>query len=120
MLFPIRVRYTVRLYNMPSLLSIPFFDALAEADSILLVGAGGGFDVSCGLPLQEARLGAGTTKRSKSFYPSPFPALPSAGWCRSTERTNRHANDAIARKFVRANGMPDRNRTAPHRQSGWG
>lgn len=36
---------------MPSLLSIPFFDAISESETILIAGAGGGFDVFCGLPL---------------------------------------------------------------------
>ena len=33
--------------------SLPFFDKLASAQTILLAGAGGGFDFFCGLPLYE-------------------------------------------------------------------
>jgi hypothetical protein len=32
-------------------MTIPFFDELQEAETILIVGAGGGYDVFCGLPL---------------------------------------------------------------------
>ena len=39
--------------------SIPLFDALQEADSILLAGAGGGFDIFAGLPLYFALLAQG-------------------------------------------------------------
>lgn len=33
------------------MLNLPFFDELEKAQNILLVGAGGGFDIFCGLPL---------------------------------------------------------------------
>ena len=32
-------------------MKIPFFNELDEAQNILIAGAGGGFDVFCGLPL---------------------------------------------------------------------
>ncbi|MBV9849399.1 MAG: DUF1152 domain-containing protein [Armatimonadetes bacterium] len=34
-----------------SFLRLPFFDAVADAETILLAGAGGGYDIFCGLPL---------------------------------------------------------------------
>lgn len=34
-----------------SFLTLPFFQELEQAESILLAGAGGGFDIFCGLPL---------------------------------------------------------------------
>lgn len=39
---------------MPSLSHLPLFDALASARSVLIAGAGGGFDVYAGLPLALA------------------------------------------------------------------
>jgi hypothetical protein len=41
--------------------SLPFFDALAGARSVLIAGAGGGFDVYAGLPLALALQDNGTT-----------------------------------------------------------
>jgi hypothetical protein len=41
------------------MLNLPFFTALEPARRVLLVGAGGGFDVFCGLPLYFALRGAG-------------------------------------------------------------
>jgi hypothetical protein len=35
-------------------LRLPFFTELERADNILLAGAGGGFDIFCGLPLYFA------------------------------------------------------------------
>jgi hypothetical protein len=32
-------------------LQLPFFEAVADAETILLAGAGGGFDIFSGLPL---------------------------------------------------------------------
>jgi hypothetical protein len=40
---------------------LPLFDALADADTILLAGAGGGYDVYGGLPLYFALRGMGKT-----------------------------------------------------------
>ncbi len=40
---------------------LPFFDALEGADSVLLAGAGGGYDIFAGLPLYFALKGAGKT-----------------------------------------------------------
>jgi len=42
-------------------LRLPFFDAIADAKSILLAGAGGGFDVFSGLPLYFGLRAAGKT-----------------------------------------------------------
>jgi hypothetical protein len=41
------------------MLRLPFFDALAPARRVLVAGAGGGFDVFCGLPLYFALKGSG-------------------------------------------------------------
>src|SRR5271163_2310983 len=41
------------------MLQLPFFTALAPAKRVLLAGAGGGFDVFCGLPLYFALKDAG-------------------------------------------------------------
>jgi hypothetical protein len=41
------------------MLKLPFFTALEPARRVLLAGAGGGFDVFCGLPLYFALRGAG-------------------------------------------------------------
>ncbi|MBC8139571.1 MAG: hypothetical protein H8F28_27135, partial [Fibrella sp.] len=40
---------------------LPFFDALANAETILLAGAGGGYDIFAGLPLYFALRNAGKT-----------------------------------------------------------
>jgi hypothetical protein len=40
-------------------LQLPFFAEVAESRRVLLAGAGGGFDVFCGLPLYHALRGAG-------------------------------------------------------------
>jgi hypothetical protein len=40
-------------------MKIPLFEELASADSVLLIGAGGGFDVFCGLPLYYSLCAAG-------------------------------------------------------------
>src|SRR6266571_1706491 len=42
-----------------SLLRLPFFAELEGARRILLAGAGGGFDIFCGLPLYFGLRGAG-------------------------------------------------------------
>lgn len=39
--------------------SLPLFDRLADARSVVVAGIGGGFDVFCGLPLAAALLRAG-------------------------------------------------------------
>src|SRR5262245_57028645 len=41
------------------MIQLPFFDALAPARRVLIAGAGGGFDLYCGLPLYFALRGAG-------------------------------------------------------------
>ena len=46
---------------MKALWQLPFFDALADAERILVAGAGGGFDVYAGLPLALALREAGRT-----------------------------------------------------------
>jgi hypothetical protein len=43
------------------LINLPFFDELKPAKNILLAGAGGGFDVFCGLPLYFALKDLGKT-----------------------------------------------------------
>ena len=43
------------------LLSLPFFSELEPAKRVLVAGAGGGFDVLCGLPLYFALRAAGKT-----------------------------------------------------------
>jgi hypothetical protein len=40
-------------------MKIPFFSELEGANNILIAGAGGGFDVFCGLPLYFAAKSAG-------------------------------------------------------------
>src|SRR5207248_11265434 len=41
------------------MLKLPFFSELEGARRVLLAGAGGGYDVFCGLPLYHALRGAG-------------------------------------------------------------
>jgi len=55
--------------------SWPLFDALGEARSILVAGAGGGFDVYAGLPLYFALREAGKTVHLANLS---FASLPSA------------------------------------------
>lgn len=42
-------------------LRLPFFTAIEEAERVLLAGAGGGYDVFCGIPLYAALRAAGKT-----------------------------------------------------------
>jgi hypothetical protein len=59
----------------PSLAVPPLFAALAPARSILIAGAGGGFDVYAGLPLARFRTEAGTGQ----IQPLPR-AVRAASW----------------------------------------
>jgi hypothetical protein len=43
------------------MLTVPFFTALEPAQRVLVAGAGGGFDVFCGLPLYFGLRDAGKT-----------------------------------------------------------
>lgn len=45
--------------NKMKILKLPFFERLETSERILLAGAGGGFDIFCGLPLYFALLNAG-------------------------------------------------------------
>lgn len=42
-------------------MKLPFFERIGQAQTVLLVGAGGGFDIFCGLPLYFALKAAGKT-----------------------------------------------------------
>ena len=44
-----------------SLFSLPFWDKLDSAQTVLLAGAGGGYDIFCGLPLYHSLKAAGKT-----------------------------------------------------------
>ena len=44
-----------------SFLRIPFFDAIADAKTVLIAGAGGGYDIFSGLPLYFGLRNAGKT-----------------------------------------------------------
>jgi hypothetical protein len=61
------------------LLSLPFFSELAPAETILLAGAGGGFDIFCGLPLYFGLKAAGKkvylANLSFSHLPEPEESL---------------------------------------------
>ena len=46
---------------MNSLFSLPFWDKLDSAQTVLLAGAGGGYDIFCGLPLYHRLKAAGVT-----------------------------------------------------------
>jgi hypothetical protein len=58
------------------MLKLPFFDELEKAQKILIAGAGGGFDIFCGLPLYFALQAAGKqvhlANLSFSFLPPPL------------------------------------------------
>lgn len=58
-----------------SMLKLPFFNELGKADTVLLAGAGGGFDIFCGPPLYFALEAAGKkvylANLSFSFLPPP-------------------------------------------------
>ena len=57
------------------MLTLPFFDELKDSQTILLAGAGGGFDIFSGLPLYFGLRAAGKTVHlanfSFSFLPPP-------------------------------------------------
>ena len=53
---------------------LPLFDELASANRILLAGAGGGFDVFCGLPLYFALRSAGKKPFLANLTFSPLPS----------------------------------------------
>jgi len=57
------------------MLELPFFKALDKANNVLVAGAGGGFDIFCGLPLYFALESAGKqihlANLSFSFLPPP-------------------------------------------------
>ncbi|GLW29211.1 DUF1152 domain-containing protein [Actinoplanes regularis] len=59
---------------------LPFFEALANAQRILIAGAGGGFDVYAGLPLGLALLGAGKTVHFGSLSLVNLHALDKGVW----------------------------------------
>src|SRR5260370_40342099 len=61
----------------------PFFAALDGARRVLVAGAGGGFDVFCGLPLYFALRDAG---RQVFLANLSFAPLHRVGRCRSSER----------------------------------
>ena len=44
-----------------SFLRLPFFDAIADAETVLLAGAGGGYDIFSGLPLTSGLKSLGKT-----------------------------------------------------------
>src|SRR5512139_3924757 len=58
------------------MLKLPFFDELENAHNILIAGAGGGFDIFCGLPLyfglQDAGKQVHLASLSFSFLPTPM------------------------------------------------
>jgi hypothetical protein len=60
---------------MMGMLQLPFFSELSKANNILIAGAGGGFDVFCGLPLYFGLKAAGKNVHlaslSFSFLPPP-------------------------------------------------
>jgi len=64
----------------PRLGSLPLFDKLNGSDSILIAGAGGGFDVFCGLPLYFSLKSAG---KSVHLANLSFTDLPSEAQRRS-------------------------------------
>jgi len=58
------------------MLEAPFIARLRTATSILIAGAGGGFDIFCGIPLAEALRGAGKTVHLSSLSFSVLDGLP--------------------------------------------
>src|SRR5688500_4917131 len=48
-----------------SFLQIPFFDAIADAKTVLIAGAGGGYDIFAGLPLD-----VGLQNMGKTLHPA--------------------------------------------------
>jgi hypothetical protein len=59
---------------MSVLNSLPIIDALAPAENILIAGAGGGFDIFCGLPLYFALQGEGKQVHLANLSFSPLVA----------------------------------------------
>ncbi|NDZ73325.1 DUF1152 domain-containing protein [Streptomyces sp. SID10362] len=63
-----------------SLHTNPFFDRLADAERILVAGAGGGFDVYSGLPLALSLLHQGREVRLANLSFSSLAGLPADAW----------------------------------------
>jgi hypothetical protein len=57
-------------------LNLPITDQLADSNSILIAGAGGGFDVFCGLPIYFALRDLGKTVHLANFSFTEFGLLP--------------------------------------------
>ncbi len=62
------------------MLRLPFFAALEPARRVLVVGAGGGFDVFCGLPLYFALKGAGKEAFLANLSFSPLEDCTGKRW----------------------------------------
>ncbi len=81
---------------------LPFFDALEGADSVLLAGAGGGYDIFVGLPLyfalqpEPTRVGFAPDVERGSCYPTI-----ALSWFRYQRRPSRR-NAARPRRTVAA------------------
>ncbi|MGW6575679.1 hypothetical protein ACWGAN_26430 [Streptomyces sp. NPDC054945] len=65
---------------MTALHSNPLFDRLADAESILVTGAGGGFGVYAGLPLALSLMHRGKRVQLANLSFSMLAGLPAEAW----------------------------------------
>ncbi|BBL75549.1 DUF1152 domain-containing protein [Methylomagnum ishizawai] len=83
-------------------MKIPFFDALSDSKSILIAGAGGGFDVASGIPiyLYLRKLGKPVVLANLSF--TALPSTDSEEICPGTYRITQESRDIpyFPEKFI--------------------
>jgi hypothetical protein len=69
------LRFAIHFESDIHMLTLPFFDEIAASQNILIAGAGGGYDIFCGLPLYFGLRAKGKNvylaNLSFSFLPSP-------------------------------------------------
>lgn len=97
-----------------SFLQLPFFEAIADAETILIAGAGGGFDIFSGLPLYFGlrRMGKTVHLANLSFsrlYASNGKRLGTAlvEITARTEGFERYFPELHLARWLAAQGEPD-------------
>lgn len=68
------------MITMTALHSNPLFDRLADAESILVTGAGGGFDIYAGLPVALSLMHQGKRVQLANLSFSSLAGLPIEAW----------------------------------------
>lgn len=68
------------MITMTALHSNPFFDRLADAENILVTGAGGGFDIYAGLPVALSLMHQGKRVHLANLSFSALAGLPTEAW----------------------------------------